>query len=115
MDNVQKHNICTNVPSSQTFRPYSYLLLFMIDTVWFPRKWKTCQKLLGTFCSHTNVNDIRKMVFYVIMFSIMLLTTRVFSDTGTKAFSGQGRNWTQQDTISKLSVTLNVKFHNAER
>jgi hypothetical protein len=21
-DNVQKHNICTNVPSSQTFRPY---------------------------------------------------------------------------------------------
>jgi hypothetical protein len=26
MDNVQKHNICTNVPSSQTFR--SYLLLY---------------------------------------------------------------------------------------
>jgi hypothetical protein len=23
MDNVQKHNICTNVPSSQTFRSYS--------------------------------------------------------------------------------------------
>jgi hypothetical protein len=22
MDNVQKHNICTNVPSSQTFRSY---------------------------------------------------------------------------------------------
>jgi hypothetical protein len=27
MDNVQKHNICTNVPSSQTFR--SYLLFFL--------------------------------------------------------------------------------------
>jgi hypothetical protein len=24
MDNVQKHNICTNVPSSQTFSPYYY-------------------------------------------------------------------------------------------
>jgi hypothetical protein len=23
LDNVQKHNICTNVPSSQTFRSYS--------------------------------------------------------------------------------------------
>jgi hypothetical protein len=25
MDNVQKHNICTNVPSSQTFRYYTFV------------------------------------------------------------------------------------------
>jgi hypothetical protein len=29
MDNVEKHNICTNVPSSQTFR--SYLLIVLIS------------------------------------------------------------------------------------
>jgi hypothetical protein len=28
MDSVQKHNICTNVPSSQTFRSYLVILCF---------------------------------------------------------------------------------------
>jgi hypothetical protein len=32
MDNVQKHYICTNVPSSQTSRPLMYRL-FILDIV----------------------------------------------------------------------------------
>jgi hypothetical protein len=30
MDNVQKHNICTNVPSSQAFRSYSSCILHVL-------------------------------------------------------------------------------------
>jgi hypothetical protein len=35
----------------------------------------------------------------------MLLAIRVFSDIGIYAFSGPGRNFTQQDVISKVFVT----------
>jgi hypothetical protein len=34
MDNVQKHNVCTNVPYSQTFRSYdqhNFLLLYALS------------------------------------------------------------------------------------
>jgi hypothetical protein len=30
MDNVQKHNTCINVPSSQTFRSYLYLISLLL-------------------------------------------------------------------------------------
>jgi hypothetical protein len=34
MDNVQKHNICTNVPSSQKFRSYLPTYLKQCITIW---------------------------------------------------------------------------------
>jgi hypothetical protein len=49
MDNVQKHNICTNVPSSQTFRSYlqvrsftavDNLLCILITTIRFSQVLK---------------------------------------------------------------------------
>jgi hypothetical protein len=36
MDNVQKYNICTNVPSSQTFRSYFYVITYVSRMV----NWK---------------------------------------------------------------------------
>jgi hypothetical protein len=38
INNVQKHNICTNVPSSQTFRSYSEYCII---------SWEYCQNILG--------------------------------------------------------------------
>jgi hypothetical protein len=53
MDNVQKHNICTNVPSSQTFRSYVhnkqlhnvYPLLRKVESA-----AGTCDTLVGSQC-----------------------------------------------------------------
>jgi hypothetical protein len=33
MDNVQKHNICTNVPSAQTFRSYLHVIVYTLLTI----------------------------------------------------------------------------------
>jgi hypothetical protein len=33
MDNVEKHNVCTNVPSSQTFRSYKPGVFNLSDSV----------------------------------------------------------------------------------
>jgi hypothetical protein len=42
MDNAQKHNICTNVPSSQTFRSYLKFIVFAAQQLWGlgEGKWK---------------------------------------------------------------------------
>jgi hypothetical protein len=47
MDNVQKHNICTNVPSSQTFRPYDPALLNV----------RSVQVFILSFCSFSTKLD----------------------------------------------------------
>jgi hypothetical protein len=46
MDNVQKYNICTNVPSSQTFRSYLHLI-----TVY------SCAFQFVSLCTFTNGNS----------------------------------------------------------
>jgi hypothetical protein len=65
-----------------------------------------------------NGNGICKIRFYVIIPAIMLSAIRVFSNTGTYAFRGQGKNSPQKDVISNVFVTqerrvcftLNMKF-----
>jgi hypothetical protein len=69
MDNVQKHNICTNVPSSQTFRSYKDFpnaIALAAQTLPFPhspftcnlagKKYKRVWKRLNSFEGHTHVS-----------------------------------------------------------
>jgi hypothetical protein len=94
-----------SIHRNRTIRAWKCLLLFTLDTLWIQRKWDTCLRLGGTFCSHANGNGICKICFYVITSFILLLGMRFFSDTGSYAFSGQGRIWNQQHVISDVFVT----------
>jgi hypothetical protein len=50
MDNVQKHNICINVPSSQTFRSHCVYLL---------KQASEMQTLVSTGSSHLHVHKLK--------------------------------------------------------
>jgi hypothetical protein len=46
MANVQKHNICTNVPSSQTFRSYPLVELFYFSDLAQTAGWPPVRLLI---------------------------------------------------------------------
>jgi hypothetical protein len=72
MDNVQQHNICTNVPLSQTFRSYldSWSLKIFMTLVrsflqtWVPGNWS--MKIVPVPCVNSAHNWISLKMFLVI-------------------------------------------------
>jgi hypothetical protein len=61
MDNVQKHNICINVPSSQNFRSYWSVLL----PIWVEPRLQ----LQGYYRSHDRLENFSLHLFYICLAS----------------------------------------------
>jgi hypothetical protein len=61
-DNVQKHNICTNVPLSQTFRSYFHITSFFF--VIKPGLFQPACLQANNWCISTNISEFTNLPWF---------------------------------------------------
>jgi hypothetical protein len=64
MDNVQKHNICTNVPSPETFRSYQLKCIVKLKLPWIERT------VMSWYLHYDSWNIIFRTIFFPEIFYV---------------------------------------------